>query len=680
MWALLLFASTGMLFLVPLLPALLELRLRRDALPLAINQEHTGHVRFFADAFHAYVRREQGREMPDSPHADASRTVARRSAPGEIVLPETSCLLPDHAQFDQEIFASNALGIGINSRLRAVLAKSHLVIRRDSVLLRWAHGKSVGIGDDCLLLGRLSADDKIVLRKGTRFTRLNAPCVAFGDTGSAPALMSRFRVPADWIAHQPLLADARPGDRRICNGDIELPEESLTLTDLVVRGALRIRRGAIVTGSVKSQGNLVLGRGVTITGALVSECNLIIGEGCRLGGPVVAERVIHIGSDVLVGAADHRATVTAPKIRIAEGTVVCGTVWARDHGRVLPRAGGRVSRALVAAWGLPALIVLAMLPLAQRGAQAVELAWPGYQAEDGAITVHYQGESVDPYFAAKALLAAQETGVDSGRAAAAWIDWALRHQRPTGAFDRYCRHGRAFVACAPTDADDSALALWIELLIRFAPAGGMPQTWRASLARANEQLQSLRDPRLGVYRISARQPVALLMDNIEVYSALRALAGYYEQSGDGGRALFWHKRATALRDGIQRVFRNADGSFRVSTQDQPTVAFYPDRVAQLFPLLADMALTDSARALRYSEWLAANRAEWFAMTEADYPWGLAAMAAHKAGDDNTVSCWRAHAAPFRYGKHWNVLEEAIFIGLAKGSANEASPPCLSPAP
>jgi len=321
---------------------------------------------------------------------------------------------------------------------------------------------------------------------------------------------------------------------------------------------------------------------------------------------------------------------------------------------------------------LPGLLLLDV-----KSAHAVELTLPGYQSQDGMITVHFRGDQVDPYFSAKALLVAREVGVDAGKAAIAWINWVMPRQRTDGSFDRYCRRGKGFVTCEAADADDATLALWIELLVSFEPPGGMPKAWRASLRRASEHLQSLQDHRLGVYRISATQPVSLLMDNIEVYSALRALADFYSRIGDDVRSQLWRARSKLLSDAIARVFRVPGGSFRVSTQDLRTSSFYPDKVAQLFPLLAEMKYPDSDESWRYSEWMRVNRAEWFALAESDYPWALVALAAYKAGDQRTVSCWRAHAAPFRYSRHWNVLEESLYTALARGGVDDALPPCVN---
>ena len=68
------------------------------------------------------------------------------------------------------------------------------------------------------------------------------------------------------------------------------------------------------------------------------------------------------------------------------------------------------------------------------------------------------------------------------------------------------------------------LALWMQLLYRMAPATGLPAEWQRSIALAAKQLAKLRNRRLGVYHISRRNHVALLMDNIEVYAALKDVA------------------------------------------------------------------------------------------------------------------------------------------------------------
>jgi hypothetical protein len=297
-----------------------------------------------------------------------------------------------------------------------------------------------------------------------------------------------------------------------------------------------------------------------------------------------------------------------------------------------------------------------------------------YQRGDGAITVGLDGETIDPYFAAKSLLAADAASADAGAAAAAWIEWLLPWQRPDGRFERLCRRDGAWVACAPADADDAMMALWIELLVRHAPEGGLPPRWEESLARADAQLRGLLDPATGVHVISRELPVALLMDNVEVYGALRAVAGHHERRLDGRAARAWRARADALAAAIERTFWTGDG-FRVSTQAGAPAAgapFYPDVVAQIFPLLTELPVP-GGRAALYARWMADHRATWLDQERHDYPWGLVALVAARMGDGEAVRAWLERAAPFRGGARWNVLEEAIFAALAPATPTGGRP-------
>src|SRR6185312_16366313 len=156
----------------------------------------------------------------------------------------------------------------------------------------------------------------------------------------------------------------------------------------------------------------------------------------------------------------------------------------------------------------------------------------GYQLPDGAVTLHYRGDYIEPYFATKALLLAEGAGLDVREPVQKWITWLLPRQEKDGSFGRYCRKGNQnWRLCAPADADDSMLALWLQLLYTNAPDSGIPVEWQASIERAEKGLDSLRNARLGVYHVSRQNHVALLMDNVEVYEALVAIARAQQRFG-----------------------------------------------------------------------------------------------------------------------------------------------------
>lgn len=308
-------------------------------------------------------------------------------------------------------------------------------------------------------------------------------------------------------------------------------------------------------------------------------------------------------------------------------------------------------------------------------AGAAELQLNGlYQRPDGAITVRVNGAGIDPYFAAKALLAASDAQLDAHQAARAWIAWLLPRQRPGGGFDRYCVKNGQYSACAEADADDAMMATWIELLARFAPPDGMPATWELSLNRAGTHLDTLLDRPAGVYEISSSQHVALLMDNVEIHSAFQALAAYYVRHADYTHAGPWSQRADRLASAILKVFwRGAQSGFRASTQRITDTSFYPAKVAQIFPLLSGIQVPEQSSETIYAQWMRKYGKTWLQLAGTDYPWGLIALIAFRMNDWSTVACWHARSSPYRHGTHWNVLEESLYLAFESRTADPVAP-------
>ncbi|WP_175872972.1 hypothetical protein [Burkholderia sp. BCC0397] len=298
-------------------------------------------------------------------------------------------------------------------------------------------------------------------------------------------------------------------------------------------------------------------------------------------------------------------------------------------------------------------------------ASAAELRINGlYQRPDGAITVRLNGAGVDPYFAAKALLAADDAQLDARQAALAWIAWLLPRQRNDGGFDRYCVKNDRYSACAEADTDDAMMATWIELLARFAPPDGLPAAWELSLNRAGMHLDTLLDKPAGVYRISSSLHVALLIDNVEVHSAFQALAAYYVRHADYSHASPWSQRADRLASAILKIFwRGTQSGFRASTQQVSDTSFYPAKIAQIFPLLSGIQVPEQSSEMIYAQWMQKYGKTWQQLAGSDYPWGLVALVASRMNDWSTIACWQARSGPYRHGAHWNVLEESLYLAF-----------------
>jgi len=284
------------------------------------------------------------------------------------------------------------------------------------------------------------------------------------------------------------------------------------------------------------------------------------------------------------------------------------------------------------------------------------------QTPDGALLVNVGQTEVDPYFAMKALIVADDAGLDISDSATKFIAWLLPRQQKDGRFDRYCNQGGQWRKCAAADADDSMLALWLQLLYRVAPNSGLSPEWLASTQRAQQHLRSLRSARLGVYHVSHHNHVALFMDNVEVYWALKDVAAGRRRLGDP-QASETEAEAESLARGIKYVFWDAKTqAFRASIQkEQPR--FYPEVLAQTFPWLAALPLPEGDAASAWARWKQLYSSAWLTNRYDPHPWGLVALTAIKLGDDVTAGCWLGHAASARFGGNWNILEEASYQAI-----------------
>ena len=285
-----------------------------------------------------------------------------------------------------------------------------------------------------------------------------------------------------------------------------------------------------------------------------------------------------------------------------------------------------------------------------------------FQGVDGAIELNTGADYVEPYFATKALIVAQDAALDVHEAALAWIRWALPRQRANGLFRRFRLKKGEWRDCGAADADDAMLALWMQLLYRMAPDSGMPAEWLRSIRLADHQLDTLFNRRLGLYHVSRHNQASYFMDNIEVYAALKDIARGQARLFDPA-APATQARAELVAASIQRAFWDRRSRRFRPYMEKTRPAFYPDVVAQVYPWLANLAVRDQDARQAWEQWKQLFGAVWITRQYDVYPWGLVALAAEKLGDNASAACWISHSDPLRGSRAWNVLEEAAWQAL-----------------
>src|SRR6202790_2353118 len=224
----------GILFTLPLLPALAELRLKRDAQPLNVIQQHAGEIRHFSYGFRSYIAdlleplREcvasgttaQGTMPNGDPYlllgrADDTRlesTGGGTATCESVVATGMDVVLPDGITFAKEIYAGGKIKGGEETVFRALLGEKDIHLGRASTVIRWAHAVGAFRAErDCDLYGRISSDREIQLESGCAFQRLNAPRIVLGRSGAEETNVSTE-----------CLSPTQPTGRRLVDGDLEI--------------------------------------------------------------------------------------------------------------------------------------------------------------------------------------------------------------------------------------------------------------------------------------------------------------------------------------------------------------------------------------------------------------------------------------------------------------------------
>lgn len=259
------------------------------------------------------------------------------------------------------------------------------------------------------------------------------------------------------------------------------------------------------------------------------------------------------------------------------------------------------------------------------------------QRSSGAIAMTPGGSAINPYFAnlsARALLKAP----DNLAVVEAYMDWYLGHLNQDGTIDDYRVEAGAEVTTGDYDSSDSYAATFLSLVDAWVAAGGNPE-WvrrnRAALDRVAGAIVAVTD-RDGLTWAKPGYPAKLLMDNCEVYRGWTDWAHLLDGLGDRRGARTARERAERIRRGLAKLKQPA-GLWAWALTKEGTAAppdmtqFYPDAVAQLFPLIFGLTTDDAG----YHAFDASHPA-WRNLEAGDFPWLLPIYAAALAGDQPAV--------------------------------------------
>lgn len=373
-WAIILIVFTLVLYLLPLVPGIIELIRPTDNKPLRVMQDYDSNPLHFATGFRNYV----GKNFTDMnteknyigtlPDNTKYQLVGETGTPtldtqngsqngriSKLILSAFPLSLPAGEIFEQEVYGRQSITTGERSQFRAVMSDHTLNIREHGTVLRWAHSESdMIVGKHSKLFGRATSKQSIILGDNVHFERLNAPIIL---TPARTTLQQEPPAPALTLLDELDDVKVHSGRRWVLNGHLEFPANHSFDGDIVTGTTGRFGDWAHIRGSIKCNAHddvvhhlhttgvatrhqqrpialCEIGNHVRIDGSLVSSYDLTIGQNCKIFGPVIAEHILIIGAGTVIGSPEHPTTVTAPHIVIENGCVVYGTLWATESGIV----------------------------------------------------------------------------------------------------------------------------------------------------------------------------------------------------------------------------------------------------------------------------------------------------------------------------------------------------------
>ncbi len=250
------------------------------------------------------------------------------------------------------------------------------------------------------------------------------------------------------------------------------------------------------------------------------------------------------------------------------------------------------------------------------------------QLPGGAVVTAYPGQpKIVPYFAHLGLYGLAAWGLSLPRVRA-YLDWYLSHlERPdrygvTGTVYDYHLDGEGVES--PTfsyDSSDSYAATFLTLVRLYYGTGGdrawLEDHWPELDLVAGAMLATLQKDNLTLARPDWK--VKYLMDNCEVYRGLKDYAWLLAQVKGAGEAERYEALAGKVREALEAKMR-VDGGYcpaiyRAGLRRRPNwKKWYPDALAQLFPLITGVLSPEERTARRIYGNFLRNYPRWYEQT------------------------------------------------------------------
>ena len=281
------------------------------------------------------------------------------------------------------------------------------------------------------------------------------------------------------------------------------------------------------------------------------------------------------------------------------------------------------------------------------------------QGTQGEIYMNGQeAGNVDPYFSCMAAIGllskTRDIPVSQKEyiAVRRYLDWHTKELLKTeGRMGIYQKTEKGIVRVGKADSEDGYLGVYLELLGRYLQETGYAdqlENWEEGAALAVERIRFLMKD--GTTQVSPENPTVYLMDNLDVWK------GLYEFEKSGFAAdLPVSRLRSCMEEKIQDVFWNEETHmWRINKENNnyDNRQFYPDGVAQIYPLIRDFPVTKEQKK-SYGEFTEEFRWQELNKYRDGFAWTMTGMAAAAAQDaPNLEKMLKNYESTYRYERDY----------------------------
>ncbi len=302
------------------------------------------------------------------------------------------------------------------------------------------------------------------------------------------------------------------------------------------------------------------------------------------------------------------------------------------------------------------------------------------QDETGIITQTPAQRKSIPYFANMAALAmlSRREGHEPVRR---YLEWYLRHlnmpdkHKLVGTIYDYVKSDDAWIPTYGYDSADSYAATFMSLLLNYARATSDLQFMVDNFQQitdAAEVLIKLQD-KDGLIWAKPGYYVKFLMDNAENYRGLEDASALMQALGRDDLAERYGLAAIRVAAGVEeQLWLEREGVYAWAMYGRwwarrPARKWYPDTVAQVYPIVFGLVAPESERAISLYSYLNQQYPKWMEGDFDDrFPWTILALVATQMDDDGRALVYlrNVNAQLVVDGKDrypWHAFEAAFFL-------------------